>query len=324
MWGGAVGSHVAGQSAWLHFARKDYPGARRHLAISLPWANKIEPEHRRKEDEAQVLTVSAMVSTELCRFDEAGETLQAVLLRGQEMGKPRLQLGALDGLALAAAALGRWVELGQWGERMHVLGQSVGARSNVADAQRHLALAAASLDDPATAIRWYEQALVNDRSNGDRLNEAQSLLGLGVSQLERGDARAALAHHTQAQALYQTPDESLQECQAAAHVALCESRLGQFDAALSTVNRVLERLSGELAGRPAHETIELRWTCHQVLVALGDARAGPMLERLHADVQARATEVTAAADRERLIQAIPTFRAIVAAHGRRGESAASH
>ena len=48
-----------------------------------------------------------------------------------------------------------------------------------------------------------------------------------------------------------------------------------------------------------------------------------MLERLFVDVHACATEVTDTTDRERLIQALPVFRDIVAAHGRRGEPVAA-
>ena len=46
---------------------------------------------------------------------------------------------------------------------------------------------------------------------------------------------------------------------------------------------------------------------------MGDMRAVPLLEELNADVQARAAELTDAADRERLIQAPPAFRDISAA-----------
>ena len=80
---------------------------------------------------------------------------------------------------------------------------------------------------------------------------------------------------------------------------------------------LLDRLAGELVERPAHETIDMRWDCQQVLDAAGDARAAVLLEQLHADVQARAIELTDAADRERPIQALPVFRDIVAAHRRR-------
>ena len=90
------------------------------------------------------------------------------------------------------------------------------------------------------------------------------------------------------------------------------------------MNVLLDPLNGDLAGRPAHATLALRWTCQQVFDALGDARAAPLLERLFTDVQARATELTDAADRERLIQALPVFRAIVAACPQRGEPNTAH
>jgi hypothetical protein len=81
---------------------------------------------------------------------------------------------------------------------------------------------------------------------------------------------------------------------------------------------LLDEVDGPAANLPASATILLRWTCQQVLDELGDRRTEPVLARLHADIQRRAAELTDAADRDRLIQAIPTFRAIVAAYERRG------
>ena len=40
--------------------------------------------------------------------------------------------------------------------------------------------------------------------------------------------------------------------------ALCELRLGRPEHALSAVNRLLERLQGDLAERPGFETIDMR------------------------------------------------------------------
>jgi hypothetical protein len=51
-----------------------------------------------------------------------------------------------------------------------------------------------------------------------------------------------------------------------------------------------------------------------VLAAAGDARAGPLLQRLSEDVLDEAAVRTAEADRPRLIQAIAPWREIVAAH----------
>ena len=145
-----------------------------------------------------------------------------------------------------------------------------------------------------------------------------SMLGLGKACLGSGDAAAAYHWLCQAQASFEQVDEPNWAAENVAHAALCQIRLGQFDAARASVNQVLDCLQGELADYPADNLINLRWTSQQVLEALGDPRAMPLLGQLHADVQALATAMTDAEDRGRLIQAIPDFRAIVAAFQQQG------
>ena len=308
-----------GNLAYQHFARQDCLGADGQLVIALQWAGKIEGQDDRAETEAKLLTVSSMVARELCRFDEARATLLEVLSRGEALGAPRLQLGALDNLAILAANLGRWQESVDWAERMRALADSIGALPRAAHADQHLALAAEALGDHETAMHRHLLGLAITRANGDRTHEVASLQRMGVLHRERGSASAALEWLTQAQTLYLTLEDAIGDCVAAAHAALCQTRLGPTELAGSTVDLLLQRLDDELAERPAHKTIELRWTCQQVLDAVGDARAASLLAQLFADVQARATELTHEGDRERLIHALPVFRAIVAAHARRGE-----
>ena len=120
-------------------------------------------------------------------------------------------------------------------------------------------------------------------------------------------------------------DHTQQACEATALAALCDTRLGRPEAARLAANAVLCRLQVGLAHRPAPETIDLRWTCVRVLTALGDARATMLLAQLRADVQARAAGLTTAADCDRLIQALPIFRSIVAAEqSRRDAGSAAH
>ena len=307
-----------GNLAYQHFARQDYPGASDHLAHALQWAGKIEAEDERAETEAKLLSVSAMVARECCRLDEARATSMAVLSHGEALGAPRLQLGALDNLAILAATLGRWRESVDWAERMRALADAIGAPPRVAHADLHLALAAAALGDHETAMHRSQLSLATTRVNGDRTHEVASLQRMGVLHHKQGSASAALPWLAQAQALYQALEDAVGEGVCAAHAAVCQTGLGQTAAALSTVERLLMRLGVELADRPAHETIELRWTCQQVLETLADARAAPLLAQLFADVQARATELTDAADRDRLIQDLPIFRNIVAAYAQRG------
>jgi class 3 adenylate cyclase/tetratricopeptide (TPR) repeat protein len=302
-----------GNLAYLHFARQDYLGAGEQLVLALHWAGKIEPEDHRAETEAKLLAVSAMVARERCRFEEARATSMAVLSRGEALGAQRLQLGALDNLAILAATLGRWRESFDWAERMRALADSIGAAPRVAHADLHVALAAEALGDHETAMHRNQLSLHTTRVNGDRTHEVASLQHIGVLHSEQGRPADALPWFAQAQTLYGALEDAVGESVAAAHAALCQLRIGQTAEPRSTVDRVLNRLEGELSGRPAHETIELRWLCHQVLQALSDDRALHLIDQLHASVQAVAAERTDAADRDRLIQAIPTFRDIVAA-----------
>lgn len=307
--------------AWMHTVRRDHAGARRHSDISVLWARRIEAPGERDEVEANALNTSAQVSVHLCRFDEARETLQRLLSRAHALGLRRQEDHAISNLLAIASELGQFDQVLALAKRLHTLARAAGAMPRVAAALYFLGEATELLGDPAAAIGLYEQALPICRTTDNREKEAHTLFGLGRSHLGVGDAAAALKWLDQARRLYQAVDMPLDDCECAAHAARCQLRLGQPGAALSTVNSLLNRLDGDLAQEPADATILLRWTCQPVLEAVGDVRAGPLLAQLYADVRGRAAELTDAGDRDRLIQALPVFRDIVAAHRRRGEPA---
>lgn len=307
-----------GNLAYQHFARQDYAGATAHLQTGLQWAARIEADSTRMETEAQLLTVSAMVDRECCRFHASRTTLQAVLARGDALGAQRLQLGALDNLAVVAANLGLWPESIDWAQRMRVLADSIGAAPRVAHADLNLALAAEALGDDETAMRRHALALGAARANGDRMHAVASLQRLGVLHGARGDMSVALAWLGQAQALYQALDDTIGLWVATAHAALCRVRSGQTEQARAAVEQLLAALACQTPADEAHATIEVRAVCQLVLDALADARATPLLVQVHSDMLARAAQLTDAADRDRLIQALPVFRDVAAAYQRLG------
>ncbi len=315
-----------GQLGWLHMARQDYPTAATHIEIGLSWARRIVVEVSRAETEAQLLTLSGMVSTHASRRHEAGRTSAAVLARGEALGRPRLQLGAQDNLAVLAGHLGQWDEVARWAEQAHALAQAIGSRRDIASSQLRRAEAAEARGDAAAARHWHEQNLVMRRALADPREEARALRYLARLLLAQGDAQSALECCSQALILHQMLEDKVEAGYAEAIAALCEVRLGRPAEALARVNATLGCLQQELATCLAIDTLAARWICHQVLEALGgerDQRAGPLLDQLFADVQARATAVTDADDRDRLIQAIPDFRDIVAAYERRAGQAAA-
>jgi predicted ATPase/class 3 adenylate cyclase len=296
----------------------DQLGGIEHLKVGLQWAARIEDdaENTRRYTEAQLMTLWAMCSTMLSRIDEARDMLQAVLARGVELAAPRLQLGALGQLAELAAELGRWDEMADWAQRMRVVAQACGDQPRLGSALCLLGLAASGRNDLAAAQGWIEQSLAISRASGDRRLAARCMRSLGEVHLARGDAGTALQWFAQARAAHEALGRSFRASEVAALAALCKARLGELHEALPEVDKVLAELGPEAYdGSPP---VKLHWACVQVLDAVGDERAAPMLEQLHADVQAHAAKLTDASDRERLIQALPDFRGVVAAFSRRG------
>jgi len=315
-------ARARGLMGWLTLSQGDCEGARGHIEIGLTWAARIDAPELRAVAEAQLLTISAMVSNELCHFGQARQALLAVLARGEAIPSLRLQSAAMDNLAEAAVRQGQWDELRAWAQRLLALAEAYGSQRDLARAQTRMSLALWSRGDAAAALPWCEQSLVSHRRVGDRYMEAVALRSLGWLHFERGDVQTALDFCQQAQALYATPTETLQACEATVLAALCQVRLGQEQAAQTAreaVDAVLGQLQGPLAALPAHDTLGARWGCCQVLLALHDPRAPALLAPLHADVLARADQLTDASDRQRLIQAVPSFRDIVAAVAQRGQ-----
>ncbi len=303
-----------GLMAWLRLSQHDTAGAQTHLQTGLHWAGQIADPALREVSEAQLLAISAMVLKELCQFEPARTALLAVLSRGESLPSIRLQGAAMDNLADIATRLGQWEQVRAWTERQRALSLSCGALRDVARAQSRLAKATWALGETVQSQQLCELNLDSYRRIGDDYMASETLRSLAELRLLRGDLPAALDFATQAQAMYATPTETLQACEATALRALCQVRLGQPEAARTAIDEVLVHLQGTLAGTPAHDSIELRWTCHELLQTLGDERAAALLDALHHDVQARVSALTEAADRERLVQAQPVFRAVVAAH----------
>jgi len=191
-----------GNLAYRYLDKQDCVRAGEHLEIALEWAGRIEPETDRAITEAKLLTISAMVSEDLNRFDDARKTLHSVLSRGVLLGSPRLQLAAIDNLANIAGTVGRWEERADWAGRMLELAVSIGAVSQVATAHYHWGLAAENLGDPAMAIRRYEDALASARATGNRRIEAAALAQLGAVHVALQEPVEALQWLDQAQALF--------------------------------------------------------------------------------------------------------------------------
>ncbi len=313
--------------AYLKHLDRDHAGALEHVEIGLRWAARLEPgaDNLRAVTEAQLMARSAQVSIALGRFAVARETLRAVLSRGEELASSMMQISALLHLATLAEYLGRWDEASACAQTIRELAQPAGLRAMVGKAFGILGRAAQGRDDHAAAVRWREQALEITRAVGDRYFEAFVMFTLGTSHLALQDAVKAQHWFGQSGAAFETLGLVHKVFEARASVGLCQAHLGDMGTALPEVEGVLAYVAANPSEDPGTH-LDVRWTCQQVLASAGDARAAPMLDALFADVQfcagelADAAELTDAADREQLIQAVPTFRAVAGAYRQRGEA----
>ena len=304
--------------AWRYGSRGDRANARIEAERSLSWARRIEAGDVRDSTEATSMLMMAKVAAYFDETDKEREILQEVMSCAESRGKWNTQADALLGLIDLERALGHFEQMAVLSRRVLTLARSMGSMRRAAIALLLLGEASEYLGDQPVAVGWYEQCLSLCRVTRDRRKEALSMLGLGKACLGSGDAAAAYQWLCQAQASFEQVDDPNWAAENVAHTALCQVRLGHFDAARASVDQVLDCLQGELAEYSADNLINMRWTSQQVLEALGDPRAVPLLEQLYTDVQALATAMTDAEDRDRLIQAIPDFRGIVAAYKQQG------
>ena len=302
---------------WLYIARHEFEAARQHIEPGLRWAGRVQDGPDRAATEARLLTLSGMVSMRLTRYDEAYETLLGVLSRGEALGVSRVQLGAMDNLAVVDSERGRWDASAGWGARMLELAQTTGNQPYVVMACWRLSSAALRRGDVAVAMQWCERMLPIARAVEARAMETNGLRQLANLHCRQDNVAAALPLFLQAQAGFQAMNEPMPVCECAARAAECEIELGLHESARQRVTEALAALDGELAHLLPQLTVGVRWSSHHVLVALGDARATALLEQLHADVQADVAALAAPADRDRVIQSRPAYRDIVAAYGRR-------
>jgi class 3 adenylate cyclase/tetratricopeptide (TPR) repeat protein len=299
--------------SFIHDLRMDITGARNHANEGLRWACRMEAGADRDEVEVGARISSALVSIHENRFDEARIALHDSLARSRTNGWLRQEYGALGYLLEIEQALGRYDEALALITRLQTLGRTMGAPLAEALSLFRLAEVRKARCEPAAAVLLYEQCLPLFRSLHDRRMEALTLDGLGRAQGKLGAVTEALRCHSEAHCLFQDGDMDVDAIENDAYVALCQAKLGQCIEALAGVNTLLDEADGPAANLTASATIDLRWACQQVLDELGDKRAEPVLAQLHVDVQRRAAELTDAADRDRLIQVVATFRDIVAA-----------
>ncbi|WP_425261136.1 ATP-binding protein [Rubrivivax sp. RP6-9] len=251
--------------------------------------------------------------------DEQGDHGAAMVLYAQALdchraiGHRNNEGGTLSNLGYAAMMLGDYTTASARFEQAHAIFTAIGQRQNAAITVVNLGIARLNQGRPADALAHARAAARQLRATGDRWAEGAALRVLGQAALALGDLAAAQRHLRAAAALFRALELPHLALEAVAALAEEASARGDLAGALAHVDAVL---SAQAAGVPldgTEEPMRLLLACWRVLQAAGDARAAPLLETAHAELQQRAARIGDAARRRAYLHDVPHHRALVAA-----------
>ena len=287
------------------------PAAGRVLALEGLAASRAQGFQRVEGLFLNALWMMAMLQDDL--VGSLGMSQQ--LLRFQRaLGNRQSEATALGNLGIA------WLALGDHGEAhgpLHAALQryrAMGNRASEAAPLSTLAKLALWQGDPAMALTHANAALAITTAVQDRFLSATALCTIGEAELGLGHNGAAADAFERAQALGEAIGHGIR-FEAAAGLARVDLARGDVGGALARVNRLLTDMASgaSLAGT---DTLEVRLTCHQVLVRAADARAADVLAIAHAELQARAATITDPALQHSFMNGVPVHRQIIAAWAR--------
>jgi tetratricopeptide (TPR) repeat protein len=176
--------------------------------------------------------------------------------------------------------------------------KETGNRRGQASCLETLGMAANDLGEYDQARDHLQLGLDICRQVGLRFLEGTILTELGVAAAQAGDWSEAKAAFAQSLSLFQELGHPQHAAEVKAGLAQSHLGLGGIAKAEAYVAELLGVLEHEPDLRRAQRPYRVHLICFQVLQAAGDERAGPVLERAHRLLQARAAKITDGATRQ--------------------------
>ena len=220
------------------------------------------------------------------------------------------EAATLNNLGYAALVLGQYPAAQAQFEAAVALCHQIGQRQIEGVLRINLALVRQCLGDAAGALASARQALQLLQQAGDRVGQAAALRAQGHAALAMNELVDAAAAFRASRDLY--------DALGLPHLAI-ESMAGQALQALACqdlvsagahVDEILRRQAGGAGLAGTDEPLRIGLICHQVLAALGDARAQPVLAHTHADLMARAGLISDPVLRSGFVEQVPWHRAL--------------
>lgn len=231
------------QQGNLHIAVGNWQQAVEILSDCAERAGEQLPSRR-----AVTLNSLAHVYAQQGRTDDTHRIAEEVAAQAEELGDPRVLMGAMAQRGLVALRTGRWIDARRWLGEAQALNRRNGDPEKVATVANYLGEVALGLSDFDEARRHFDEAIAVGQRAGAVTEMVRAVAGHGAIRAEFGDLTWA------AQALAGVLKHPAAGGEASRAVATTAGRYGLDLAAvdeLIEVDAAIASLSGERTGDPA-------------------------------------------------------------------------
>jgi tetratricopeptide (TPR) repeat protein len=312
----AVASLANGHLAWCLFKQAQLEEAGRLARAALHWGRIAAAEASRPDDhvyEVQALTTLGHIETALGRWTQARQVVVEALALARQRHLRRDQMQSLFALAGVESGCGCLNAAQACFEQALLLARAIGARAYEAAALLGLASLSLDLGQTEQALGQGDEALVAYAAVQDAYNQANTELLLARAQRLLGDAAAASQRVQSVLTAAQSQAWAPLVAAASAEQSVQGLLAGHADGALQALTPGLDLLLAATPLPDLPDPLLASLQTHQVLAALGDARAGPLISTLHQRLLEQASHMPDDTARQRFLVGPATHRAIVAA-----------
>jgi class 3 adenylate cyclase/tetratricopeptide (TPR) repeat protein len=298
---------------WVYGLRGERERAREHLRLGAAFAERVRSS--KPEEALKLLMMAGIVELRAGNLMSALRLLDDARQQAEASDSKRTLTGVLDFLAEVYLRLGQFEAALAHALRFADVARELGAAPRVGHARIKESEAARMLGHVAQAVEAAREGLRSALASGGRQSAAAAWEQLGEAlqlQGDRAQARDAVAQAEAVAATLSTGEALALEM--AAVGARMDVERGELGAARATVEQVWQVLEAGVEFEQISQEIHARWACCQVFTALADARAAPLRAVLRDEVRAVAAALQAdGGDGDALLQAVPIYRAILAA-----------
>ena len=254
-------------------------------------------------------------------YGAAQGAYQEALAIYRDRGARQHEISVLGNLGISIAYLGDYAGAIRYTQQALDLQMALGKVNQSAIAFTNLALFYHQLGEQATACDYAQQGVAAAQAEGDRYIEGFAHTFLGHAQSALGALAAAQQEYEQALACYGALGLHYLLPEPQAGLARLWLAQGNVTESLTCIAPILSMIN-ERPLEGLEEPLRVYYTCYQVLAAVGDAQALPLLKKAHDQLQARAGRIEAEAWRTAFLTQVTAHRSLVAAYTESSRSGA--